>query len=203
MSDLLQTGQNEGVFSLNDLIAAAKLQAEGDTAPLVEKWNPEFCGEMDLTIRADGSWWHEGTPFTRDSLVRLFSTILRHDDDGHHYLVTPYEKIRIKVERAAFAAQRVDVKGEGQNQDVFFTTNVGEVIKLSAERPLRVETDPKTLEPSPFILVRGRLEALLTRPCFYELVDHAVERETPKGAVLGVWSGGAFFALGPPNVHKG
>lgn len=198
----LQIRQNNGVFSLNDLIAAAKAQAEGQSAPPVDQWNPEFCGDMDLTIKSDGTWWHEGTPFVRESLVRLFATILRRDDDGHHYLVTPYEKIRIKVERAAFSAQRVDVKGSGQDQDMFFTTNVGEVIKLSPDRPLRVDTDPVTLEPSPYLSVRGRLEALLTRACFYELVEHAVERSMDEGVVLGVWSGGAFFPLGPADIHK-
>lgn len=201
MIDKLQKGQNTGVFSLNDLVAAAKANADGKGAPPVEDWNPDFCGEMDLVIRADGSWWHEGTRISRDALVMLYSTILRKDADGRHYLVTPVEKIGIQVEKAAFQAARVDIEGEGRGQSVFFTTNVGEVIEAGPDRPIRVETDPETLEPSPFVLVRGRLEAFMRRPVFYELVEAATEIETPEGKQLGVYSAGMFFPLGPAGAH--
>lgn len=188
-------------FSLSDLAKAAKANAEGKGAPPVETWNPEFCGEMDLVIRADGSWWHEGTRISRDKLVKLFSTILRKDDDGRHYLVTPVEKIGIQVEKAAFIAARVDIKGAGQDQVIFFTTNVGDVIEAGTERPIRVETDPDSLEPAPFIKVRGGLEAYMRRPVFYELVDAASEIDVDGGKQLGVYSGGTFFPLGPVNAH--
>lgn len=206
MNDKSQTGQNSGTetakgFSLNDLMKAAKANSEGKGAPPVESWNPDFCGEMDLVIRADGSWWHEGTRISRQSLVILYSTILRKDADGRHYLVTPVEKIGIRVEKAAFQASRVDIEGHGERQKIFFTTNVGEVIEAGPERPIRVETDPDTGEPSPFVLVRGRLEAFMRRPVFYELVDAATELDTADGPQLGVYSGGMFFPLGPAGSH--
>ena len=201
MIDKLQNGQTSAVFSLNDLVKAAKANSEGKDAPPVEKWNPDFCGEMDLVIRSDGSWWHEGTRISRDTLVMLYSTILRKDEDGRHYLVTPVEKIGIRVEKAAFLAARVDIEGTGKGQSLFFTTNVGEVVEAGPDRPIRVETDPETGEPSPFVLVRGRLEAFMRRPVFYELVEAATEIDTPDGKQLGVYSGGRFFPLGPAGSH--
>ncbi len=189
-------------FDLSDLMKSAKKQGAGDGVPPVEKWNPDYCGEMDMVIKADGSWWHEGSRITRAPLIKLFSTILRKDEDGETYLVTPVEKIKIQVERGHFVATRVDVKGEGDQQRLFFTTNMDEIVEAGPERPLRVETDPETLEPSPFVTVRGRLEASLARPVFYELVDYAIERETPDGKVLGVMGGGVFFPLGPAGAHE-
>jgi len=168
----------------------------------VEKWNPDYCGEMDMVIKADGSWWHEGARITRRGLVDLFASILRKDEDGETYLVTPVEKIKIEVERGHFVAVRVDVEGEGEDQRVFFTTNLDDVIEAGAENPIRVETDSKTLEPSPFVTVRGRLEASLNRPVFYELVENAIERDTPDGKQLGIWAGGQFFPLGPAGAHE-
>ncbi|NNC36346.1 MAG: DUF1285 domain-containing protein [Hyphomonadaceae bacterium] len=180
----------------------ARAQGAGENALPVETWNPEYCGEMDMVIRRDGSWWHEGTRITRAPLIKLFSSILRKDEDGHHYLVTPVEKIQITVECAAFQAIRVDVENSGNDQRLFFTTNMDEVVEAGPDRPLRVETDPKTLEPTPLIGVRGRLEAMLVRPVFYELVEHAVEVETPDGIQLGVYGGGEFFPLGPAGIHE-
>jgi len=117
-------------------------------------------------------------------------------------LVTPVEKIKIVVERAHFIAVRVDVEGEGEAQRIFFTTNLDEVIEAGAENPIRVETDAETLEPAPFVTIRGRLEASLNRPVFYELVEQAVERDTPEGKQLGIWAGGLFFPLGPAGAHE-
>lgn len=188
-------------FTLNDLITAAKTQAEGKGAPPVEQWHPEFCGEMDLIIKGNGQWWHEGSPIRRPKLVALFSTILRKDTDGRHYLVTPAEKIGIQVERGAFAATRLDISGQGKTQRLFFTTNVGEVIEAGPERRLRIETDPHTQEPDPYISVRARLEAGLSRPVFYELVDYATEKQTDSGPQLGVYSNEIFFPLGPVGAH--
>jgi len=199
----LKTGNgSEGrKTDLTSLIKLARAQGAGDNALPVDKWNPEYCGEMDMVIRSDGSWWHEGTRITRAPLVKLFSSILRKDDDGHHYLVTPVEKIQIQVEIAPFLAIRVDVEGKGKDQRLFFTTNMDEVVEAGPDRPLRVLTDPETLEPTPLILVRGRLEAMLVRPVFYELVEYAREVETPDGMQLGVYSGGSFFPLGPAGIH--
>jgi len=186
-------------FSLADLMKAIKDDKSG-LRP-VEKWNPEFCGDIDIVIKADGSWWHEGTRVTRKGLITLFASILRKDEDGETYLVTPVEKMRITVERAHFVAIRVDVKGEGENTRLFFTTNMEETVEAGPDLPIRVETDADTLEPMPFVRVRGRLEASLARPVFYELVEHAVEIETPNGPQLVVYASGAFFPLGPAGAH--
>lgn len=198
MKNPLNGGKSQ--FSLQDLMNALKDTEDGERP--VERWNPDYCGEMDMVIQADGSWWHEGTRITRKALVELFSSILRKDEDGITYLVTPVEKIAIKVERAHFLATRVDAKGEGEGQRLFFTTNLGDVIEAGEDNPIRVETDTETLEPSPFVTVRGRLEASLARPVFYELVELAVTRNSGEGEQLGVWSGGAFFPLGPADVHN-
>ena len=127
---------------MQSLLDAAR-QA-GDGLPPVDKWHPDYCGEMDMVIKRDGSWWHEGTRITRDRLVRLFSTILRKDDDGIHYLVTPVEKIGIEVEVAPFIATRVDVVGEGKDQSLVFTTNVGDLAEAGQDHPITVEVDEET-----------------------------------------------------------
>lgn len=189
----------EGLASVEATLRA--IVGEGEARrklPPVHLWNPEHCGDIGMEIRADGSWWHAGTRFSRDKLVRLFSTILRKDDDGRTYLVTPYEKVIVHVEDAPFIATRMDVaKGEGRGQSLVFLTNVGDTIVAGPEAPLRVETDPETLEPAPYVRVRGRLEAKLSRPVFYELADLAAPNPDNGGATLGVWSGGAFFDIGP------
>jgi hypothetical protein len=175
--------------AMQSLLQAAR--SAGDGLPPVERWHPEYCGEMDMVIRRDGSWWHEGKRITRQALSRLFSTILRKDDDGVHYLVTPGEKIAIKVELAPFVAVRVDATGEGQAQSLIFTTNFDDLAEAGPDHPIDVRIDPDTGEPTPLVRIRGRLDALMTRPVFYELVERAVEHE----GVTGVWSGGVFFAL--------
>lgn len=187
-------------FSLSDLLKALK-DTDGDQRP-VETWNPAHCGEMDMVIKSDGTWWHEGAMITRKPLVELFASILRKDEDGRTYLVTPVEKIGIQVERAHFIATRVDAEGGGEAQRLFFTTNMGEVIEAGKGNPIRVETDADTLEPTPFVGVRGRLEAALARPVFYELVGLAIERSGAHAPQLGVYAGGAFFPLGPEGVHQ-
>ncbi|MEL6686411.1 MAG: DUF1285 domain-containing protein [Pseudomonadota bacterium] len=183
-------------FSLQDLLDALADTSEGERP--VERWNPDYCGEMDLIIKADGSWWHEGGRITRSGLVELFASVLRKDTDGRTYLVTPVEKLGIQVERTHFLAVRVDAIGKGETQRLFFKTNLDETVEVGPEHPIIVETDPNTLEPDPRVIVRGRLEAAISRPVFYELVDLAVERD----GVLGLWSGGEFFPLGPEGVHK-
>lgn len=183
-------------FSLQDLMAALADTSE-DQRP-VERWNPDYCGEMDLIIKADGSWWHEGARITRQGLVELFASVLRKDEDGRTYLVTPVEKLGIQVERAHFLAIRVDATGEGKDQRLFFKTNLGETVEAGPDHPIRVETAPETMEPDPYVRVRGRLEASINRPVFYELVELAVEKE----GQLGVWAGGAFFPLGPEGAHR-
>ena len=155
-----------------------------------------------MTFQSDGSWWLDGSRITRKGLVSLFASILRKDEDERTYLVTPVEKIGIQVERGHFLATRVDIEGEGEFQRVFFTTNLDEVIEVGPEHPLRVETDLKTMEPSPYVTVRGRLDAALARSVFYEIVEQAAERTTDKGKQLGLYAGGVFFPLGPAGAHE-
>jgi len=135
-------------------------------------------------------------------LVKLFASVLRKDDDGQTYLVTPVEKLTITVERAHFVAVRLDAKGEGKGQRLFFTTNLDDVIEVSQDTPLRIETDPDTGEPDPYVGVWGNLEASLSRSVFYELAGLAVERQTSDGPQLGVWASGLFYPLGPAGSHE-
>ena len=190
-------------FDMSQLIEAAKHQASGSDERPVDKWNPDYCGEMDMVIKSDGSWWHDKTMITRKPLVKLFASILRKDEDGVTYLVTPVEKIAIRVDKAHFLATElhVDEDDDGQRRFVF-TTNMDEVVELSQDRPLMVSTDPKTLEPTPLLRVRGRLDALLSRSVFYQLLEYATERSIPEGQQLGVESSGEFYPLGPPNIHN-
>ncbi|MEO0550120.1 MAG: DUF1285 domain-containing protein [Pseudomonadota bacterium] len=184
------------VISLEDVLKAIAPEGLDGKLPPVHLWNPEHCGDIQMEIRKDGSWWHEGTRIGRERLVKLFSRILRKDPDGEIYLVTPYEKVIVHVEDAPFLAIRVDRVGEpGPEQVLAFTTNLGDVTLAGPDAALRVEIDPETEEPAPYVLVRGQLEAKLTRPAFYDLVNMAVAHEGAAG-VLGVWSQGRFFELG-------
>ena len=182
---------------LEGAIAAAKAQAPGRGLPPVHLWNPAHCAEIDIFIRKDGAWFHEGAPIGREALVRLFSTVLRKDPDGFH-LVTPAEKMKIRVEDAPFVATRVDrsLRQDGAEK-LTFLTNVGDEVEAGPDNGLRIETDPASGEPRPYLHVRRGLEALIARPVFYELVEMAQERQTPQGPVLGVVSNGAWFPVGP------
>lgn len=178
--------------SLEQVLAALKREAAtGDKAlPPVDKWNPTHCGDIGMEILADGTWMHEGTRITRESLVRLFASILRKDEDGQTYLVTPVEKIVVKVHDAPFVAIRADRVGEGETQTIVFTTNTGDVVQAGPANPIRVTR--KCEEPRPYVLVRGRLEARILRAPFYELVEWA----TPRDGGLAVSSGAVHFGLG-------
>ncbi|MEM7327354.1 MAG: DUF1285 domain-containing protein [Pseudomonadota bacterium] len=185
------------VISLEDVLKEIAPQGLDGPLPPVHLWNPQNSTDIQMEIRADGSWWHEGSRIKRERLVKLFSRILRKDSDGEIYLVTPYEKVIVHVEDAPFIAVRVDrVGGPGPEQVLAFSTNLGDVVAAGAETPLRVETDPQTQAPSPYVLVRGGLEAKLSRPVFYELAEMSEAYEGCAGQ-LGVWSRGHFFALGP------
>jgi len=182
----------EGKPSGLEGIAAAAKQAPGRGLPPVHLWNPAHCGEIDIVIKRNGLWFHEGTPIGREALVRLFSTVLRKDPDGFH-LVTPVEKLRIDVEDAPFIAVRVDRVGEALR----FATNVGDEVEAGPDNAIRVETDPTTGEPRPYLHVRRGLEALIARPVFYELAEMALDREMAGGRVSAVSSNGVWFAVGP------
>jgi hypothetical protein len=180
---------------LAGVTAAAKV-AGARVLPPVHLWHPEHCGEIDIRIRKDGVWFHEGTPIGREALVRLFSTVLRKDPDGIH-LVTPVEKMKIVVEDAPFIAVRVDRQGE----TLTFLTNVGDEVEAGPENYIRVEVGEDG-EPRPYLHVRRGLEALIARPVFYELAELAAERDTPEGPRLGVTSNGAWFPLGSAEAAR-
>jgi len=179
---------------MQSLLKAAGTSGEG--LPPVDTWNPTHCDTMDMVIRRDGSWWHEGRRITRERLVKLFARILRKDDDGVHYLVTPVEKQAVQVEVAPFVAVRVDRGEEAGEPVLLFTTNLGDVVAAGPDHPIRVETEPQTGEPEPFVLIRGRLEALINRPAFYELVESADVRDVHGKKTLFVRSKGQDFELG-------
>lgn len=185
---------------LRGLADAQAEGAGGRKLPPVDRWNPAYCGEIDMRIARDGTWFYLGTPIGRPALVRLFSTILRREDDGSYVLVTPVEKVGLKVDDVPFIAVRVDVEGEGHDQRLKFLTNVGDEVVAGGDHPLRV-TYRGADEPQPYVLIRGRLEARLSRPVFYELVAMADERVGADGRrELGVWSGGVYFSLGSPDA---
>jgi hypothetical protein len=186
---------SEAKTGLDGVIAAAK-QAPGRGLPPVHLWNPAHCGDIDIVIKKNGLWFHEGTPIGREALVRLFSTVLRKDPDGFH-LVTPVEKMRITVEDAPFIAVRVDKVGDALR----FLTNVGDEVEAGPDNAIRVDMDETTGEPRPYLHVRRGLEALINRAVFYELVEMAQERQTPEGPRLGVSSNGAWFPVGPAGAH--
>jgi hypothetical protein len=181
----------------------AQAQAEGAGGrklPPVDRWNPEHCGEIDMRIARDGTWFYLGTPIGRPALVRLFSTILRREPDGSYVLVTPVEKVGLKVEDVPFIAVGVDIEGKGHDQRLKFLTNVGDEAVAGAEHPLRVSHRDDG-EPQPYVHIRGALEARLARSVFYELVAIAEERVDAHGRrELGVWSSGQYFALGSPEA---
>ncbi len=172
-------------------VTAAARQAPGRGLPPVHLWNPPHCGEIDILIRRDGVWMHEGSPIGRSELVRLFSTVLRKDPDGY-CLVTPVEKLTIRVEDLPFRAVSVETRDGA----LVFTTDVGDEVEAGPDHPVVVETDPVSEEPSPRLRVRADLWARIARPVFYELVEMA---GTESGRLV-VRSNGAAFPLGPAGA---
>jgi hypothetical protein len=163
----------------------------------VERWNPPYCGEIDMKIAADGTWLYRSSAIRREALVRLFASILRREPDGRHVLVTPVEKVGIEVEDAPFLAVEMVVEGEGRGRTLTFRTNVGDVVAAGADHPLRFETEGGTGGLKPYLRVRGGLEALAARTLVHELAAIAEERDGRPG----VWSGGVFFAF--PEAQLG
>ena len=176
-----------------DLLSIAReLSETGDDAALpVEDWHPERCGTMDLVIRADGSWVHEGAPITRASLVRLFSRVLRRDGD-EHVLVTPAERITITVEDAPFLVVDFDREGSREEGDLIVRTNVGDAVRVGPDHPITMRRSEALGLDLPYVRVRGELDARFDRAAYYRLVE-AASRE---GGDLVVRSGGATFMLG-------
>jgi hypothetical protein len=177
----------------NSLIDAATT-AQKKGPPPVHLWNPPFCGDLDMRIARDGTWYYLGSPIGRMGLVKLFSSIIRRDGDDY-FLVTPVEKVGITVEDAPFVAIDLEIDGKGANQNLHFTTHVGDQVTASDDAPLRVTFDPITGEPSPYVRIRRNLEALIDRKSFYRLVDIGTHHTLDGVEHFGVWSGGIFFPI--------
>ncbi|TBV12014.1 DUF1285 domain-containing protein [Stutzerimonas kirkiae] len=160
----------------------------------VHLWNPAFCGDIDMRIARDGTWYYMGTPIGREAMVRLFSSIIRRDGDDY-FLVTPVEKVGIQVDDAPFVAIGLAVSGTGEQQVLSFVTQVGDQVQAGHEHPLRFDSDPLSGEPSPYVHVRANLEALILRSVFYQLAELAVAHEVDEVPWLGVWSAGVFFPI--------
>lgn len=174
-------------------------QASGKGLPPVHLWNPPFCGDLDMRIARDGTWFYEGTPIGRPAMVKLFSGILRKDGEAY-FLVTPVEKVGIQVEDAPFVAVDYEVEGTGRDQVLTFITHVGDRATAGADHPIRMARDPRTEEPSPYILIRERLEALIDRKSFYRLAEIGVHEEHEGARWFGLWSQGVFFPLMPSEA---
>jgi hypothetical protein len=181
-----------------DSLAKAVAQAsKGKKGPApVHLWNPPYCGDLDIRIGRDGMWWYLGTPIGRLEMVKLFASVLKLED-GKYFLVTPVEKIGIRVDDAPFVAVDFTVEGEGEAVVLMFETNVGDFTAAGPDNPIRVVRDPATGEPSPYVHVRRGLEALIDRKSFYRLVDIGEHREVAGERWFGVRSGGEFFAIIP------
>ncbi len=173
-------------LSLSDV---ARLLAEKKLPP-VEKWNPDHCGDSDMRIARDGTWFHQGSPIGREAMVRLFSTILRREADGSHVLVTPVEKLSIEVEDAPFVAVELKTEGSGEGRSLAFRLNTGDLVAAGPDNAimLRVKDDG----PHPYLHVRGGLEALIGRSVYYEMMNLALDEDAEP---VGLWSNGVFFAL--------
>lgn len=154
---------------------------------------PIDCGHFDMRIGRDGTWYYRGSPIGRKPLVTLFSSVLKCDEDGQFWLETPVERGRIDVDDAPFTAVEMNVEGEGRDQSLIFRTNLDETVTAGPDHPIRIAFDESSGEPSPYVLVRDRLEALLTRSVYYALAELVVV--TGVKDPLGVWSGGVFFSL--------
>ncbi|MHA7968463.1 DUF1285 domain-containing protein [Rhizobium sp. CAU 1783] len=177
--------------------AAAQTAGGKPTLPPVDRWEPPFCGDLDMEIRADGTWFYMGTPIGRAPLVRLFSTVLRKDADGKTYLVTPVEKVGIRVEDAPFLAVEMSVTARDGEQVLTFRTNVGDLVEAGADHALRFVIHGENHELKPYLHVRGRLEALVTRAVMYDLVELGETVEIDGTEMFAVRSGGALFPVMP------
>ncbi|WP_413709921.1 DUF1285 domain-containing protein [Rhizobium sp. Rhizsp82] len=186
-------------------LAALISRAAGETGgksrglPPVDKWNPPFCGDIDMEIRADGTWFYMGTPIGRAPLVRLFSTVLRKDEDGKTYLVTPVEKVGIRVVDAPFLAVEMSVTERDGNPLLTFRTNTGDVVEAGEEHALRFVIHGDNSELKPYLHVRGRLEALVARPVMYELVELGEVIEVEGRQMFCLCSGGRIFPVMPAD----
>ena len=195
------TFAGEGAAPLADMPASlsALIERAGDNrpAPPVEQWHPDFCGDIDIRIASDGTWFYQGTPILRDALVRLFASVLRKDEDGRIYLVTPVEKLGIVVEDAPFLAVEMAFEDDASEGDgrLVFRTNVGDLVPLDGEHPIRFALEEQTQGLKAYLRVRGRLEALVTRALMFDLVALAEEGTGDACSHYGIRSGDRFFPI--------
>ncbi|MBM2290491.1 DUF1285 domain-containing protein [Sulfitobacter pseudonitzschiae] len=187
------SGQKTVTPNADSLVASIKA-AKTRGLPPVDKWDPAFCGDLDMQIKRDGTWFYQGTPIGRPGLVKLFASILKREGDDY-FLVTPVEKVGITVEDAPFLAIDFEAEGSGTDQVLTFVTKTDDVTVAGPDAPIRVERDAETGEPSPYVLVRRNLEALIDRKSFYRLVDIGTHHE----GWFGVWSKGEFFGIIPSD----
>jgi len=176
--------------------AGVKRAERGGPAP-VDSWNPPFCGDLDMRIAADGTWYYLGTPIGRKRLVKLFASVLRRDADGKYFLVTPVEKVGITVDDAPFLAVAMGVENAGPDQVIAFRTNVDDEVRVDDGHPLRFEMEEGTGGLKPYALVRGRLEALVARAIYYDLVALGVIETVEGTPYFGVRSAGRFYPMAP------
>jgi hypothetical protein len=179
-----------------DGLAASAQAASRKGPPPVHLWNPPYCGDLDIRIARDGTWFYLGTPIGRAGLVRLFSSILKRED-GRFFLVTPVEKVGIRVDDAPFVAVDFEVAGEGPAQTITFRTQFEDEVSAGPDHPIRVVRAADTGEPSPYVMVRAGLEALIDRKSFYRLVEQGVHETHDGASWFGLWSGGRFFPVIP------
>ncbi|MGQ0565895.1 MAG: DUF1285 domain-containing protein [Gemmobacter sp.] len=184
--------------SAESVMAGATKAAKGAGPAPVHLWNPPFCGDLDMRIARDGTWFYQGTPIGRAPLVKLFANILKREGDAY-FLVTPVEKVGLTVEDAPFVAVDFDVAGSGADQAVTFVTNVGDRVTADPGHPLRVVRDDATGAPSPYVMVRAGLEARIDRKSFYRLVDLCHDEVVEGVDWFGLRSGGAFFPVIPSS----
>jgi len=173
------------------LEALVKAAGGGSGPRPVEAWDPPNCGDIGMAIGADATWTYRGSPIGRTGLVKLFASILRKDADGRTYLITPAEKVVVAVADAPFLAVEMAVTGEGREQTITFRTNVDDIVAIDRHHPVRFEVQARSGGLKPYVLVRGRLEALVTRALYADLVALANE----ENGTLGVWSGGVWWSL--------
>ena len=189
--DRSKVGESNNIGRLEAALNDAR---DREPAP-VERWDPPYCGDIGLKICADGTWVYRDSPIRREGLIKLFASVLSKDVDGRTYLVTPAEKVDVKVEDAPFLAVEMEVHGSGTGQELIFRTNVDDIVRCGPEHPLRFSVQERSGGLKPYLHVRGRLEALVTRALCYDLVALTVEVKRGGQPVLGLWSGGTFITL--------
>jgi hypothetical protein len=170
--------------------------------PPVEKWNPPYCGDLDMRIASDGTWFYLGTPIGRPALVKLFASVLKREGDAH-FLVTPVEKVGIRVDDAPFLAVEMEIEDGGRGQNLVFRTNVDDVVRCDSEHKLRFEPEEGTGGIKPYLNVRRNLWAKVTRALFFDLVALGEVRELEGERMFGVRSAGEFFPIAPEATIAG